>query len=72
MCIESGKQTYSKRDANMVVNAMRHNVKGNYLRSYPCPHCNGWHVTHKVSGQGGALRIVRLTHAKEFAKYLQS
>jgi hypothetical protein len=45
------KKPYTKRDAQGAINArlkgrMKHG-KPDHLRTYHCPACNAWHLTHK-------------------------
>lgn len=64
-CGETGKPCYSKKEAQTAKNlrlsgrqAYGYNTrkKGkkssgrpDYLRIYPCPHCNAWHLTSRVN-----------------------
>lgn len=48
-----GKARYNKKAALSAVNRRtrgrseyRHN-RPDFLRAYPCPHCNGWHLTKR-------------------------
>ena len=40
------KNCYTKKEAKSALNAARRRGEKK-LRAYPCPHCNGWHLTHK-------------------------
>ena len=50
VCIESGKQCLSRRDAGILINRFRHHytVCGKYpRRAYFCVSCGTYHVTSK-------------------------
>lgn len=57
ICFETcrtGKKRYpSKRDASRAKNARLRSFRNRpaYLRAYPCPDCQGWHLTHRVGGE---------------------
>lgn len=43
------KTAYSKKDAQTAINAAmnRRTKRPKQLRSYHCPRCNAWHLTHQ-------------------------
>ncbi len=53
MSCPSGKPGYTKREAETARNhrlrGRKHhrNTRPEYLRTYHCPQCNLWHLTHK-------------------------
>lgn len=68
-----GKSTYSKRDAQTVLNRLIRHGQWNHKepgRIYECHYCNGWHITHEVDRLGGASYDPKLKHADEWKKFL--
>lgn len=45
-CEKSGKPSYDKKGALSAKNK-RFKEEHVKLRVYLCPHCDGWHLTHK-------------------------
>lgn len=43
-CPKTGKTTFSKKGAATFINSH----KNDGMRSYPCGHCKGWHITSKM------------------------
>lgn len=72
-CPVSGKTIFDhKRDAKAFINVRK---DGPPLRAYPCPDCNGWHVTKRVEKDRPVPRELlnrplKFFHA--FKKYLNS
>lgn len=52
------KKPYTKKEAQTIRN-LRLEQGEKYLRIYPCPLCNNWHLTHKNKEKEKYLKNVK-------------